>query len=312
MADIDILPQDVIDELKAAGVKFDENGNIIDEVITPDEDTQEDDQDSSEQSDSEDDDSEVGETTDEDEEVEEEVEPVQKKSKAIKSELAEKRIKLTRREEPVEEDQAELLTLRKEKKDLEDQLAALIKDSDEKPEDAIKKEAMKFKHLRLREFKNSVSRSVDDLDLGANFNDIISSEEWPQYLNTRMFGAKVSDMLRNAIEESNLDDVISFYTDFANRFLPTLAKTKVPSAPVKRLVKKSSTEDLRDLATPNKTQVDRKSSVDPSRKTYLYNETDYEVMLSKAERGQMPYDDFVKFETKFEAARKAGRIKFSV
>jgi hypothetical protein len=311
MADIDILPQDVIDELKAAGVKFDENGNIIDEVITPDEDIQDDSQTDSGESDQEDTDSEADDEADEDDdEVEEEVSPV--KTKAIKADLAEKRMKLTRRADPIDENNAELLALRKEKKDLEDQLAALLKDNEETPEDAIKKEAMKFKHLRLREFKNSVSRSVDDLDLGANFNDIISSEEWPTYLNTKMFGSKVSDMLRNAIEESNLDDVISFYTDFANRYLPTLAKTKVPSAPVKKLIKKANAESLSDLATPNKTQVDRKTSVDPSRKTFLYNESDYEVMLTKAERGQLPYDDFVKFETKFDAARRAGRVKSSV
>jgi hypothetical protein len=313
MADIDILPQDVIDELKASGVKFDEDGNIIEEQVTQEENDPETDEndDSGNDDDTEQGDADEDVGDDDADELSDEVddEPPVKKVKPVEK----TKLKLTPRKSNADDpDKDELLKLRRDNEELQAQLAALTKDDASKPEDSMKTEALRFKHLRLREFKNSVSRSVDSLGLGATFNDIIASEEWPQYLNTKVFGSKVSDMLKNAIEESNLDDVISFYTDFSTRFLPSVAKTKQPSPAMRKVVKNSNSEKLADLATPNKTQADRKSGMDTSRKAYLYNESDYETMLSKAERGQMPYSDFVKFETKFDAARKAGRVKPSV
>ena len=44
MADIDILPPDVVEELKASGVKFDENGNIIEDKLIETNDDNQDDQ----------------------------------------------------------------------------------------------------------------------------------------------------------------------------------------------------------------------------------------------------------------------------
>ena len=316
MADIDILPKDVVDELKASGVKFDDDGNIIEEVVTEDQDDSNDNQgddDNEPEGDTNSDDSDADENAGDDDadefSDEDDAEPPVKKSKTPEK----SKFKLTPRKSNADNpDKDELAKLRRDNEELQAQLAALTKDDDSKPEDAIKTEALRFKHLRLREFKNSVSRSVDSLGLGATFNDIIASEEWPQYLNTKVFGSKVSDMMKNAIEESNLDDVISFYTDFTTRYLPSVARTKQPSPAMRKAVKSDKADKLADLATPSRTQADRKSGTDNSRKAYLYSESDYEVMLAKAERGQIPFEDFVKFETKFDAARKAGRVKPSV
>ena len=167
--------------------------------------------------------------------------------------------------------------------------------------------------MRMQEFKNSVVRSVNDLSLGASFQEIIASEEWESYLGTKVFGVKVSDMLKNAIEETSLDDVVSFYSDFVNRYVPSVAKVKPSSKTAKKLINSDRSKKLADLATPDRTVADRKAVTNKSsRNTFIFNETDYETMLGKAERGLISFEDFVKFEAKFDAAKKAGRVKMSV
>ena len=322
MADIDILPQDIVDELKASGVKFDENGNIIeDKLIETNDDDQDDDQqdtddqeDNDDSSDDEDDDSDEGsdndETSDDGEDDTNDDDESKSKSKSKKS--VKTSISLTKRK--VGGDGKDTIeNLRREKAELESRLEALLKDDEAKPEDSIKKEALRFKHMRMQEFKNSVVRSVNDLSLGASFQEIIASEEWQSYLGTKVFGVKVSDMLKNAIEETSLDDVVSFYSDFVNRYVPSVAKVKPSSKTAKKLINSDRSKKLADLATPDRTVADKKAvTKNSSRNTFIYNETDYETMLGKAERGQISYEDFVKFEAKFDAAKKAGRVKMSV
>jgi hypothetical protein len=310
MADIDILPPDVVADLKASGVKFNDEGNIIQDAYLAQDDEEDDLQTEDKDLDTQEDDpvedgdaEELDVETPEDEEDDEPAEDTRKK-------LSARRLALTRRKEASEDGEDSSEKYQRENAELRAQLAALLKDDEEKPEDAIKKEAMRFKHMRLQEFKNSVVRSVNELDLGGSFQDIIASEEWSTYLNTKVFGVKVSDMLKNSIEETKLDDVVSFYADFTDRYLPSVAKTKSPSKTAKTMLSKSRA-NLADLATPKRAEVDKRAG-DNKRSGFLYTETDYGDTLSKAERGLISFDDFVKFEAKFNAAKKAGKVKLSV
>lgn len=326
MADIDILPPDVVAELKASGVKFDDDGNIIEEEFltddnesdgAQDDDADEDAADATEADDEDADEADDEADEDEDDADDEDDEPV--KTKAPKS-SKKQHLKLTRKKTESSSQNDEIEELKRQNRKLEARIDALTKSSkydtdadDDAPEALIQKEAMRFKHMRLQEFRRSVVKTINDLELGGTFDDIISSEEWAQYLNSKIFGVKVGDMLKSAIEETNLDDVVSVYTDFTSRYLPQMSKVKPASKQVKKLLPKNGNERLKDLATPERTTADRKGAVQSSRKsTFLYTEADYEAMLSKAERGLISHDDFVKFETKFEAARKAGRVKLSV
>jgi hypothetical protein len=121
-----------------------------------------------------------------------------------------------------------------------------------------------------------------------------------------MLGSRVSDMLVASIKDTNLSDVTSFYKDFSERYLPMIQKSKKIDPKLAKATGKPKSK-LEDVAVPSKTQTD--SVAIKKNSPYLYTGNDYIDMLDKAQRGRISLDDFDKFEKKYEAALKAGKVK---
>lgn len=325
----DLLPKDVRDSLENSGVEFDEHGNIIEsKFINTDEedDEDQDDQDNQDVDDQDDDqgddqdgqdddDQDDDDDDDENEDDEDEDEPQSRQLKLTKireRRQSEERVSTKK----FEDTQARILaeieamkTSRKSKKDDDDddeadddgippQLRAGLKE--------LEKEAKAFKRQRLKDLARTVEREVNELNLGAKFSDITSSEEWADYLNSRVYGTKVEDLYRAAVQESNSDDIVEFFSDFTERYLPKVQTSRKVSKTVKTAIKTKSTKaPLDDLAVPAKSAAKSK----PRRTKFDFKDTDYAQALEQFERGRMSHEKFLEFEGKFETALSKGRVK---
>lgn len=329
-----IIPNDVREALEAAGVKFDENGNIIEDdketFITDDEEDQEDedqeidqddedqtdeDEDDDDQDDDQDDDSEDDEDEsddeDEDEDDEEETPPLRKKkkSKTKAQEDEDDGIRLTPRQVEQKKQEEELTIesirsnmqalLEKYNNNSEPNTQRETDDIDEHDSviQELRKEVEDFRRLKYASFADTVKQKVSNKNLGVSFNDIIGSQQWDEFMASTAYGRKIGDMYRQAVAGQDTDAVLFFFDDFASRYLK----------PVNRKEDKSVTkqDDLDDLAVPDKT----KTSKTPRRKKYDFEEDDYAVKLDEAERGAISREEFVKFNDAFEAALSKGRVK---
>lgn len=330
-----IIPNDVREALEAAGVKFDENGNIIEDdketFITDDEEDQEDedqeidqddedqtdeDEDDDDQDDDQDDDSEDDEDEsddeDEDEDDEEETPPLRKKkkSKTKAQEDEDDGIRLTPRqvEQKKQEEELTIESIRSnmqallEKYNNNNSETNTQRETDNIDEhdsviQELRKEVEDFRRLKYASFADTVKQKVSNKNLGVSFNDIIGSQQWDEFMASTAYGRKIGDMYRQAVAGQDTDAVLFFFDDFASRYLK----------PVNRKEDKSVTkqDDLDDLAVPDKT----KTSKTPRRKKYDFEEDDYAVKLDEAERGAISREEFVKFNDAFEAALSKGRVK---
>lgn len=326
-----IIPNDVREALEAAGVKFDENGNIIEDdketFITDNEDDQVDedqdiDQDDEDQEAEDDDDQDIDqdddsendedESDDEDEDDEEETPPLRKKKKSkTKAEEDEgDGIKLTPRqvEQKKQEEELTIESIRSNMQallekynnnaeaDTQVKPDAVVDDHDSVIQE-LRKEVEDFRRLKYASFADTVKQKVANKNFGVSFNDIIGSQQWDEFLASSAYGRKISEMYREAVSSQDTDAVLFFFDDFASRYLK----------PVNRKEDKSVTkqDDLDDLAVPDKT----KTSKTPRRKKYDFEEDDYAVKLDEAERGAISREEFVKFNDAFEAALSKGRVK---
>lgn len=180
----------------------------------------------------------------------------------------------------------------------EDELAAIRK--------TLEDEVAHYKRLRLQDFANSVEDSVNRLSLGATFKDIIQSEEWNQYLSTKIMGAKIGDLYLEAIRSSSKDDVISIFNDFAARYVPSVSKHKNVTVKPKKKDVEDTKDKLEDLVVPDRTKSNKQP---PKKSRYDFVDTDYQDMLDKAERGRITVEEFAAFEDKFTKAERTGRVK---
>jgi hypothetical protein len=321
----DILPADLLEEMIANGVKFDEDGEIIEDnsFLSGDEaDTEEDQNEETSDESSEDDSEEASDEDDSDDDSEEadEDEPKVtklarkvnlKKELADEEEVAEPKIKLTPKVvKQDEETSSELFILRRELAELK---ALIAKKPEDKATDnkedygaALREEAARFKQMRLRQFANNVELSVNAKFPDTTFKEIIASAEWEEYQNSRVMGSRVGDLYIATVKSEEPEDVISFFDDFVDRFLPSKSKAKPVAAAMKKVIKKENKPDLKDLAVPDKAKA---AVTKPTRSGFDFTASDYQKMLDKAERGQITLEDFTKFETKFLKAEKEGRVK---
>ena len=317
------VPSDVRRTLEAAGVKFDENGNVIEDenekfISVEDEDEDEDleeiedgegDDDDTDNSDddadSEDDDEDDGEDEEEeDEEVEDEPKPKKRKPKAKKDEdddlpkLTPKQIKEQKEsgDEAILEIRKNLNKLLEKGENLKNKEPAIEEDADTVLSE-LKREAEEYRRLRFQAFADNVKTRVNQSNYGARFDDIINSTQWEEFLNKKAYGSKIGDLYRTAIQSQDADSVVFFFDDFSSKYL-----TKSPKE--KESVTKQ--DDLDDLAVPDKT----KTSGNPKkRKKWDFEEADYSTKLAEAERGIITREQFVKFSDAFESALSKGRVK---
>lgn len=349
------LPKDVYDSLVASGVKFDEQGNIIDDdffdnldPVDTDEDEQEevrnqqpdpveetDDQDEDDEDEDEDEDEseqdDKSEQEDEnpddaDEEPEQkkslEKKPAKKPADADKSE--EKPFKLTPKAtaKPVEDkqvDNAEIIRLREELLALKEALVSQGKPQAQKPsvvaeddefddEDLtdeqrnfikeLKKERAEFHKVRMRQLssmlENEVNRKFKDNNL--SFAEITTSQEWADYLGTMRYGSRIGDFYVNAIKSGEISEMISFFDEFKERYIP---KKEVKS-------QSANQKKLSDLAVPDNTKAKKRLKT-PSK--YDFEEKDFSEKLEQFQRGRISAEQFAEFERKYEAAEIAGRVR---
>lgn len=320
----DILPADLLEEMLANGVKFDEDGEIIEEnsFLSGEEATDEDEEDEAVGEEGTDDDSEESSDEDDSEDDSDEADEEPKVAKLarkvnLKKELAdeeevtEPKIKLTPKvTKQTENENSELFTLRRELAELK---ALIAKKPEEKTAEngedlgaSLREEAARFRQMRLRQFANNVELSVNAKFPDTTFKEIISSAEWEDYQNSRVMGSRVGDLYIATVKSEEPEDVLSFFDDFVDRYLPSKAKAKPVAAAMKKVMKKETKPDLKDLAVPD----NAKAAVSKSKRAgFDFTASDYQTMLDKAERGQITLEEFTKFETKFLKAEKEGRVK---
>lgn len=318
-------PADVLESLKQSGVKFDEDGNIIEEkfiddnteidedVNTQEEEILEDELDADEEDDGEEDDEEIdaeeddGEEID-DEEVEEEVKPKVKPKKSLTPK--------GKKENPDQDINSELGRLRKQREDQEATIARLEKlledskrnldpDGDIQSRSIVEEEIQKFKVFKEKQFASEVRKSVNSLQIGANFEEIINSAEWAEYMGSSVKGHKINDLyigvVQRGIENGEVEPLIEYFEDFALKYLNEDDGGEKPSKSSSGTKKRK----LEDLAVPEKTKASRSVK---SRK-FDFKAEDFEIMLDKAQRGSITQKQFVAFEKKFETALSKGRVK---
>ena len=312
----DMLPPDLLREMEESGVKFDENGEIIDpnqflsdadEEDNSSEDENDDtdnssDTDGDDGSDSDENDSEGDESDEEDDSEEND----DKKTVKVTP-----RFKLTPRKQDNDSDDSEVAELRRKLAELEAKIKAPVQSDDEEDETALastlRKEVSQFRKMRMKEFATTVEATIDTMYPETSFKEIISSNEWQEYQNSRVMGARVGDLYLTTIKSEDKDDVVSFFSDFVDRYLPSLSKAKPVAAAMKKTLKPQKDKpNLSDMAIPEKAKA---STTKSKRVGFDFTTSDYQMMLEKAERGQITLEEFTKFEDKFLKADKAGRVK---
>ena len=320
----DILPPDLLKEMEASGVKFDENGEIIDpnqflsdvdddssneeedQSNAPDEDDQEDDSEDQEDDSSEDDD----ESDDQEEDEEEEEEkPAKKTAKKVD---IKPRFKLTPKSNKSDDDSDnEVADLRRQLKELEAKIKAPVQSNDDEDDttlaSTLRREVSQFRKMRMKEFASSVESTINTMYPETSFQEIITSVEWQDYQNSRVMGARVGDLYITTIKSEEKDEVVSFFSDFVDRYLPSLTKAKPVAAAMKKTLKPNGTKPkLEDQAIPEKAKA---TNGKPKRSGFDFTTSDYNTMLDKAQRGQISVEEFTKFEDRFLKAEREGRVK---
>jgi len=319
----DNIPTDVRKQLEDSGLSFDADGQIIEDsftsgfddtkkkkkpVVEVKEDEDEDEDITSSENDNQDDEDDEDENKDENDEDEDEDEddepPVRSK----------KTISLTPRkkdEEDVSDDKITSKTLKVMQEEMLERINSLAKDTEGKLDEEapsvkeLRAEAQKFQKMRIQLFAKEVESDVNSLDLGAKFKDIITSQEWRDYLNSNILGTTIGTLYVDSVKENDSESVVGFFEDFTARFLPSVARSKKVSKTVKEAVKSTEKPSLDDLSVPNRS----KTSNSPRKASkYDYKESDYGLMLDKAERGKITSKEFNEFDTKFNASLSKGRV----
>jgi hypothetical protein len=317
------VPKDVMAELEESGFSFGDDGEIVEssfltaqvekkakkvekevevEAEVEEDDKEEDDDDTLSGDDAEDADDDADSDTEADD--------------ALTPPAKPKPLSLTSRKEKEKADEstasAQIARLEAQQAELLERVRKLTEakpdkeDPTESSNQSLQEEANKFKTMRLRMFAKEVETDVNTLSLGANFKDIIASEEWQSYLNSSVLGTPVGTLYIDAVKENDGKTVVEFFKDFTNRYVPSVMSekkvSKVVKATVKADVKKPA---LDDLAVPDRS----KSNATPRIKKYDFEEDDYGQMLEKAERGKITFKAFNEFDVKFNDALKQGRVK---
>lgn len=324
----DDIPADVRKQLEESGFSFDSDGQIVEENFTDnfgevpeddiddidddqddqdDEDHQDDDKDDQDQDQ---DDEDQDDDDDQDDDAEDEP-PVRSKGKTLN---------LTPRDPKGEEDDIDdgrvtSRSLKKMQADMELRISELAKgtDGDDSYEDSasvkeLKAEAEKFQRMRMQMFAKEIEQDVNSMSLGADFNDIITSNEWQDYLKSSILGTTIGTLYVDSIKENDSASVVGFFEDFTERFLPKVSSAKKVSKTVKKAVKSAPKPSLDDLSVPNRSKT---TNTPRKRSKFDYEEDDYAKMLDDAERGKISHKEFEEFDTKFTDALSKGRVKKS-
>jgi hypothetical protein len=322
MATKDYLPADLLRQMEESGVKFDENGEVIDpDNFLDNEEDQSDDQtddqqdntdnEDDSQDESENDDNQSGEESSDEDDLEEDDEPAPKKKAKVASEEKSSRLVLTPKTKDEPEVNTEVMDLRRELSEIKALLAAKKSETPKEDEGDIgatlRKEVDSFRRMRMDNFASTIESEVNSSFPQTSFKDIIASKEWEQYQNSRVMGARVGDMYLTTIRSEEKGDVVSFFTDFVDRYLPSLSKATPIAAAMKKAVKADPNKaKLEDLAVPDKA----KAAVSKSKRTgFDFTTSDYAKALDQAERGKMSVAQFAKFEEGFFKAEREGRVK---
>jgi hypothetical protein len=326
----DILPNDLLKELLDSGVKFDENGEIIDDLegrvndtAGQGDDLDEEDADESGENDS-DEAGDEEDTSDSDEDTDEDADTKQKVTKLarkinLKSELSDEdesdtgNVKLTPKPKIQEnlDESSEIFLLRRQIAELRDLISNKDTqnskaDQEEDIGSALREEAAKFRQMRLKQFAHNIETSVNAKYPDVSFKEIIASSEWEEYQNSRVMGRRVGDLYAIIVESEEADDVISFFDDFVGKFLPSKSKSKPIAQAMRKVVKQENKPALKDLAVPDNAKA---AVTKTARSGFDFVASDYGRQLNLAERGKISRDEFDKFETKFFRAEKEGRVK---
>lgn len=313
------IPKDVLDDLENSGFTFDENGEIVEDSfikedtakkITP---VSEDD--NVDENDQQDEDEVLTSTTNDDPDEEEDdiVDPL------LTNEP--KKLLLTSRDEKLkqskESDSEQIARLQRSQEELLERVKALseaktyskAEDTTEDEDDlaSLRAEAARFRKMRVEAFAKDVEREVNSLALGAEFKEIITSDEWQNYLNSSVLGTVVGTMYIESVKSNDEKTVIDFFKDFSNRYIPSIQNSKKlsPAAARTAVATNKDKPSLDDLAVPNRS----KTTTPPRSKKYDYEEDDYIKQLTLAERGKISHQQFNEFDDKFNKALAQGRVK---
>lgn len=306
------LPNDILEKLKSQGIQVDENGDIIDpndELLNQVEEQNENEEDDDSETEVEEDESEDelsdeledenDDTGSEEDDDEQEVEDVQEEVK--KPKLTKKK-KLTRTEKE-EQQESELEAFKREVTQRLDSLQPKtpstpdLDNSEATIEQRLLNEVKQFKKLRVEEFSRSVRNQVNSMELGASFDEIITSDQWGEYLKGSVLGANVSDLYMSAIQNADNNSVISFFKDFSSKYLGDEDEVKKS---------KTTNKSLDDLTVPEKNKAQK---VSKSKTKYDFEEDDYSKMLEQLSRKRITKAEFNKFDAKFNEAWKKNRVK---
>lgn len=312
------MPSDVRKSLEESGVKFDDQGNIIedeflDNQFSEDEDELEDEEveeDVEEEIEEVEEDLEDDDDDDEDEDELEEEEPEVKSKSKKKVKADPSGWSLTPKEAvPAKEEKVDISAIMQKIEDLQSSIAQPAPSTDgqeptpvldNSPESAaieeLKAEAKRFKQMSMQRLAADLEREVNRRfsDRGVKYKDIINSVEWEQFLKKSMYGQPINKFYVTAIENSDWDTMVSVFDGFKENYFPEKVEEK--SAKKKK---------LEDLAVPQNSKTNRK----PKRRSkYDFNASDYSNKLELMTRGKVTPQEFYDFEAKFEKAEKLGRV----
>ncbi len=314
------LPNDVRKSLEESGVKFDKDGNILEEPSFIENEEVEEESEEVEDTESEEDEVEETEDTDEeeseedeeesedddDEDEEEEVELTPSKSKnklTKKSEKTKKKSSLTPKKE--KEDTSETERLRKEIEELKSLLTTNKteikkeeKSSLSATEETLRQEVEAFKRNRMLDLANRLRSDVNRKfsNHGISYDDVINSQEWSDFQGSMKYGNPIGKYYTEAVKSGDYEAIVGFFDDFKSIYIPE--EEKITTEKVK--------PSLDDLVVPEKS---KSSSVKKKRAKYDFKASDYAEMLNKFERGRITQEEFFKFDEKYIKSEAEGRVK---
>lgn len=326
------IPEDVRKELEESGAVFDKDGNLVednffksimksvetendeeesDENETDQDDQEEQSEDTSEQEDASDQ-SDADEEDDKDEEDQEE--KVEKEVTKAKPKLTDKKETLNKKKltpaSDKKENNTEVEDLKRKIEELRTMLetnnTSKLDKSQTKPQSdnnfqenelfrKLEQEREEFQKFRMQQLASQLQNEVDKRfsDAGVTFKEVIASEEWSDFLNTRKYGNPVKNYYQQAIANNDWDSMVGFFDEFKVLYLND---DKVTEEKPK----------LDDLVVPEKSKTVKK----PPRKTkFDFTTDDYIEMANKLERGRISIVEFNKFEEAYDKADKQGRVK---
>lgn len=309
------IPNDVRKSLENSGVKFDQDGNIIEDDFFDnqendledqqdddlDDDNQQDDDDLDDEDDQQDnDDLEDDEDQQDDDDLEDDTpkkkkkpSPSWKNNLTPKSNISNDSTETSEILKRIEAIQQQIQNNTQQDDDLDDQQD----DPNQKLLSKLQEEARNFEKMAMRRLASELSREVNRRfeKYGVNYNNVINSQEWDDFLNTKVYGESIGKRYQIAIKNQDIDTMVNVFDDFGDRYLKEKEKEK-----------KEKKKSLSDLAVPESSKAKRSVK---RRAKYDFAQSDYSEKLNLMERGKITPEEFYSFEAKFEKAEREGRVK---